>query len=195
MLEHLFGSKTRVKVLNLMMSDPEREFYVREMTRKLQERINSVRRELINLANLGILTYSSRNRKKYFKVDKDFILYNDLRNLILKARLVPREKFIKRIKKIGRVTFAILTGVFTGETNVVDVLVIGDINRVKLDLFIKSVKEEQGQDLNYTVMTTKEFKYRMDLDDRFLMNIFQRKHIVLIGDEKLLKKIKTKNKK
>ena len=46
-LEKLFGSKTRTKLLSLFFGNPERSFYVREMTRVIEEQINSVRRELL----------------------------------------------------------------------------------------------------------------------------------------------------
>lgn len=55
MFEQLFGSKTRVKLLSLFYNNPERPFYVREITRKIDEQINSVRRELQNLLNIGIV--------------------------------------------------------------------------------------------------------------------------------------------
>ena len=48
-MEQLFGSKTRVKLLQLFFRNPNRAFYVREITRKIDEQINSVRRELANL--------------------------------------------------------------------------------------------------------------------------------------------------
>ncbi len=184
MLEQLFSSKTRVKILTVYMTDPNREYYVRELTRKLNERVNSVRRELINLARVGILVGTSRDRKKYYKINKENIIFPDLRNLVLKARLVPRDKFIRKIKALGRVKYAILTGVFTGIDNKVDMLIIGDISRPRLDKFMKVLKQDQGQDLNYTVMTSKEFKYRRDLDDRFLSSIFSNKYLVLVGDLK-----------
>jgi hypothetical protein len=56
MVEQLFGSKTRVKLLQLFFSNPNRAFYVREITRKIDEQINSVRRELSNLLSVGIIT-------------------------------------------------------------------------------------------------------------------------------------------
>ena len=46
MLEHLFGSRTRVKLLKIFLSNPDKDYFVRELTRKIKERINSARREL-----------------------------------------------------------------------------------------------------------------------------------------------------
>ena len=54
-VEKLFGSKTRAKLLRLFFENPGKSFYVREMTRVIEEQINSVRRELLNLESIGII--------------------------------------------------------------------------------------------------------------------------------------------
>src|ERR1700743_161867 len=72
MIEQLFGSKTRVKLLQLFYSNPNRSFYVREITRKIDEQINSVRRELSNLLSIGIITSDNTNNKLYYEVNQKF---------------------------------------------------------------------------------------------------------------------------
>ena len=80
-MEQLFGSKTRVKLLKLFTGNPNRPFYVREITRKIDEQINSVRRELANLLSLGIITSDSTNHKLYYEVDQSYEHYDALRLL------------------------------------------------------------------------------------------------------------------
>ena len=55
MIDALFGSKTRVKLLNLFFNNPGKEFYVREITRIIDEQVNSVRRELSNMQNANVV--------------------------------------------------------------------------------------------------------------------------------------------
>lgn len=81
MVDQLFGSKTRVKLLKLFFSNPNRSFYVREITRKVEEQINSVRRELANLLNLGLITSDSSNNKLYYEVNQDYEHYDALRSI------------------------------------------------------------------------------------------------------------------
>ena len=78
MIEQLFGSKTRVKLLRLFFSNPNRSFYVREITRIVDEQINSVRRELANMLSLGIITSDSANNKLYYEVDQRYEYYKAL---------------------------------------------------------------------------------------------------------------------
>src|SRR3954467_13031724 len=72
MFEQLFGSKTRVKLLQLFYSNPNRAFYVREITRKVDEQINSVRRELANLLSIGLITSESTNNRLYYEVNQGY---------------------------------------------------------------------------------------------------------------------------
>src|SRR5881398_2474835 len=78
MIEQLFGSKTRVKLLQLFYSNPNRSFYVREITRKIDEQINSVRRELSNLLSIGIITSDTNNNKLYYEVNQQYGHYQPL---------------------------------------------------------------------------------------------------------------------
>ena len=78
MFEQLFGSKTRVKLLQLFYSNPNRSFYVREITRKIGEQINSVRRELSNLLSIGIITSDATQNRLYYEVNQDYEHYQPL---------------------------------------------------------------------------------------------------------------------
>src|ERR1700744_3000397 len=81
MVEQLFGSKTRVKLLQLFYGNPNRSFYVREITRKIDEQINSVRRELSNLLSIGIITSDNNNNKLYYEVNQKYEYYTPLREI------------------------------------------------------------------------------------------------------------------
>jgi hypothetical protein len=77
-IEQLFGSKTRVKLLQLFYSNPNRSFYVREITRKIDEQINSVRRELANLLSIGIITSDATQNRLYYEVNQKYEYFQAL---------------------------------------------------------------------------------------------------------------------
>ena len=68
-LEKLFGSKTRAKLLALFFDNPDKNYYVREITRVIEEQINSVRRELNNLSKLGLVKTESYENKLYYSAN------------------------------------------------------------------------------------------------------------------------------
>jgi hypothetical protein len=101
-MEQLFGSKTRVKLLKLFMSNPNRSFYVREITRKIDEQINSVRRELANLLSIGLITSDSTNNKLYYEVDQKYEHYGALRELFT-VKKSPATPVTSKPSKIDKV--------------------------------------------------------------------------------------------
>jgi hypothetical protein len=178
-LESIFCSKTRTKMLNLFLLNPDQEFFVRELTRKLDERINSVRRELANLEMIGLLSSQTRDRKRYYSIDKSFVAYKELKELISKVNTTPQKKLVKNIGVLGKVKFACLSGFFTQSPSRVDLLIVGEVDRGKLDKFINKLEKEKGKEVNYTIMSFNEFKYRKDLDDKFIKDILDNEHIIL----------------
>lgn len=189
MLEQLFGSRTRVKLLRLFLANPESHYYVREITRKIEERINSVRRELKNLEELGLIVFLDKNQKKYYQANDNFILFQELKSLILKAQVILEEQLVSDIKSLGNIQYMVLTGFFVGLKDVsTDILIVGKINRKKLNRLMKKFERFFNHEINYTMMTSKEFKYRRDLTDRFLYDILENKKIVMIDKFSKLQK-------
>ncbi|MCA9375645.1 MAG: winged helix-turn-helix transcriptional regulator [Candidatus Doudnabacteria bacterium] len=182
-LDHLFSSKTRVKLLSLFLRNFQSEFYVRELTRKLKEQINSVRRELSNLEGIGLVTATTRDRKKYYSVNTQHVLFKELRSLFLKAQAAPKEILGVRLQKVGTVSYAALSGFFTESSSSVDLLIVGDVDRAKAKEFVQKLEEDQGREINYTIMPTSEYTYRRDLKDRFLLSVLDGKHMVLVDSE------------
>ncbi len=182
MLEKIFGSRTRVKLLRLFLTDPDRPFFVREISRAVNEQINSVRRELQNLENIGMLKSEMKDKKKYYTIDTSFSLYDELRALILKSRLTLERGFINSIKNAGPVQYFALTGYFVNDGDAkVDLFIVGNISKAKLDKLLEQFKSSFGHQLRYTVMTRDEYKYRKDITDKFLYEIINGKKLVVIN--------------
>ncbi len=203
MVDQLFGSKTRVKLLQLFLSNPNRSFYVREITRKVDEQINSVRRELANMLSVGIITSDSSNNKLYYEVSQKYEHYEALKSIFgsksaVTAKVSPdgeSNDMVAQLRLLGAVELAFLSGVFTrDDLSPVDILIVGDVNRTRLRKFVTSVEKEEGRDLRYSIMDGDEFDYRLDVHDRFIANSLNSKKTVLIDDRGLFS-VKTRVKK
>jgi hypothetical protein len=203
MIEQLFGSKTRVKLLQLFYSNPNRSFYVREITRKIDEQINSVRRELANLLSIGIIVSDSTNNKLYYEVNQKYEYFDPLtlifgaggsKHPAAKVDIVTTDTANNDfsdnidIKTLGNVEIAVYTGQFTrDETTGVDVFMVGDINTTKLQKFMAELEAKEGKELRYTMMSLSDFQYRLQIKDRFVSNIMQAKKQILIDKHSSLK--------
>lgn len=171
MLKKLFTSNTRIKLLSTFLMHPDDEFFIRELTRKLKEQINSVRRELDNLKKLGLLKAKNRNRKKYYHLNKDFILHDELRSIILKS-LTSGEGIAKEIEKMGEVKILILSGVFAGqETESVDLLIVGEVNKDQLADYLNELKTPRP--VKFATISEEDYQYRLNCKDRFITDLLR----------------------
>lgn len=193
MIEQLFGSKTRVKLLQLFYSNPNRSFYVREITRKIDEQINSVRRELSNLLSIGLIKSDTTNNRLYYEVDQEYEYYAPLAQIFGNAKQpiskgkAPVEGEGLTIKSLGNVEIALYTGQLTrDDTAGVDVFFVGDINQAKLNRFMAELEASEGKELRYTAMSLEDFEYRRQIKDRFVANLYAAKKQVLVDKHNLL---------
>lgn len=193
MVEQLFGSKTRVKLLQLFYSNPNRSFYVREITRKIDEQINSVRRELSNLLSIGIIVSDTTNNRLYYEVNQKYEFFEPLTEIFGSGKRTitksPTTTDVDQgdIKSIGNVEVAVYTGQFTRDDIAgVDVFLVGDINQARLAKFMTDLEAKEGKELRYTQMTLNDFQYRKQIKDRFVANILAAKKQVLVDKHNLL---------
>ena len=194
MIEQLFGSKTRVKLLRLFYSNPNRAFYVREITRKIDEQINSVRRELSNLLSIGLISSDTNNNRLYYEVSQKYEFYKPL-STIFGGGTVTKKTEVKTadsgkthpLQALGNIELAIYTGKFTrDDRSGVDIMVVGDVNKTKFDKFISDLETEEGHEIRYTLMPITEFTYRRQINDRFISSILISKKQVLIDKNNIL---------
>lgn len=167
-LKALFSSQTRVKLLSSFLLHPEREYFIRELTRLLNEQINSVRRELENLRKIGLVKSRHRNRKKYYHVDTEFPLYEELRALFSKATQ-GESPFVAKLRELPNAKLIMLAGSLCGTESKVDVLVVGD---VKKDYFEALLSQDPSlSSVKYSIFSEADFLYRLSLKDRFVTEI------------------------
>lgn len=197
MIDALFGSKTRVKLLHLFLNNPGKAFYVREITRMIDEQINSVRRELSNMLNVGIIKSDTSDNKLYYEVDQRYEYYVPLRAIFSDEKMTSTVHIEKpsaldwqgKLDDLGNVKIAVLAGVFvSGSTTDVDILLVGNPTSTKVKKFIKALEKKEGRELNYSVLKYDEFYYRLSIRDKFITELVTSKHVVLRDEENILSK-------
>ncbi len=172
MLKNLFTSSTRIKLLTLFLLHPDDEYFIRELTRKLGEQINSVRRELDNLKKIGILKSKFKNRKKFYVVDRNFIIFQELKSIILKT-MSNHEEVAKKLAKCGNIDYMVLSGIFVNKNSTVDLLIVGDnMNKDKLEGILNS-EVATKRPVRYSILSKDDFLYRLECKDRFLTDILK----------------------
>lgn len=195
MLEHLFGSKTRLKLLRIFFRHPGQAFFVRELTRMLEVQINAIRRELDILIQAGLVKEKEADKKtaldarlgeklrKYYMLNTDSILYPEIQALLRKAQVLGEQHFLTALQeKGGDIKLLLLTGQFTGDKrSPSDVLLVGEIKERVLERLIADYEKEFGFAIRYTIMSEKEFFERRHMMDKFLYSLFEADHVKVVN--------------
>lgn len=195
MIDALFGSKTRVKLLHLFLSNPGKSFYVREITRLIDEQINSVRRELANMINVGIIVSDSADNKLYYSVNMNYVHYEAFRMIFggtltasgAEATISRRSSWIDDLRGVSGLRVAVVAGsLVRGSASSVDLLIAGEVRDDAVQTLIARAEKEEKKSLNYAVLSYEDFYYRLSIRDRFVMEILSGKHSVVVDRDKVI---------
>jgi DNA-binding transcriptional ArsR family regulator len=181
-LVKLFGSRSRVKLLEKLViedvvSRNSMGFFIRELCRDVDEQINAVRRELMNLEALGILKSYEQNKKKYYQMNHNSLIYKELVDMFLKAYdvMVPIKEFFKGRKTLDLVTISNAILDFRNETtnNIVDIFIIGELDKIEFNNFLE--KTFFGKKVKYAIMSLEDFTNRLEYSDKLVLSILAQK--------------------
>ncbi len=186
MLEELFISKVRVKILQLFLSSTGELFHVREIVRRVDEEINAVRRELARMEKFGMVTSEWRANRRLYKFRKDYTFYNELLAMVAKSSGLGGN-IIKNKSKLGKVKFAFVASRFIKvEAPVegqVDLLLVGQVVLPELQVLIADEQAKRELEINYSYMDEAEFNFRVKRRDPFILRVLLQPKFMLIGDE------------
>lgn len=195
-LEKLFGSKTRTKLLELFFANSTQSYYVREITRLIEEQINSVRRELLNLDSIGIIKSETFDNKVYYSVNIRHPYSKPLVDLFTakvdnsKDRDVHRASWDEYMRPVRNYLKAlVVTNRMPGEEGV-DLLIVGDDKTKKLTHWAEVVEKKQGKPINYVIMSEDDYSYRKSVKDRFIVDLMKMDIAEVYDPEKMLVKVK-----
>ena len=191
--EKLFGSKTRAKLLQLFFENPNKSFYVREMTRIIDEQINSVRRELLNLESIGVIKNETFDNKVYYSANSKHPFTRPLVEIFSKKintvqdkdiKVTTWEDYCRPVKNYLK--GLIVTNRLPGQDGI-DLLIIGNDKTRKLTRWAEVVEKKQGKPINYVIMSPDDFTYRKNVKDRFIVEILEMEITDIIDPENLIK--------
>jgi DNA-binding MarR family transcriptional regulator len=181
MLEHLFGSTSRAKILKFFCTHPTARGYVRELARSLDIALNGLSRELENLERMGFVVSSLDQGKKFYSVNPEFPMLVELKALIFKSIVLLEQAIVRDVREMRGVQVFVLTGIFVNEETETDILLVGTIDRQKVQKLITSLSKSFYQDIRFTLFTPAEYKYRLEVTDKFVYTILNHSPIVIIN--------------
>lgn len=188
-LDNLFGSRVRVKLLKLLYRQHPTTFSLSELALRVQEPSFIARRELAVLLDIGLVQQArSSKAPDRYGLNSDFDYFEALRDLVLRPSPAETNRLVKRINTLGPVKLAVVAGIFVSKPDdktyetPADLLLVGDdVDRAKLGKLLKSLEAEMGTEIRFGVMAKDEFKYRYEMFDRFLRVLLEGPHRKIIN--------------
>ncbi|MDD5050889.1 MAG: hypothetical protein PHV93_04125 [Candidatus Pacebacteria bacterium] len=194
-LEKMFGSAGKVKIMRLFLFNPKRVYEQAEVSDRAKVNPKSARKDIVLLEKMGLLkkkvgfklvpAKSKRNKGKMSQkkfmgwiLNESFAYLIPLQNLLINLSTIKDEYIIEQIQSSGKVKLIVLAGIFIQDPGSrVDILVVGDkLKKKKLSGTMKSLEAEIGKELRYGAFETSDFKYRMDMYDKLVRDILDYPH-------------------
>ncbi|GAB4413745.1 MAG: helix-turn-helix domain-containing protein [Bacteroidia bacterium] len=158
MIETLISSKTRIKLLLKFFLNSNMRAYLRHLEAEFGESSNAIRLELNRFEQAGMLQSSVEGNKKYFQANTGHPLFHEVHSIVMKYVGLDRVvDFV--INNLGDLDRVYLVGDFSRGKNseIIDLLLIGDINRSYLTLLVEKAENIIHRKIRYLIYSREEF--------------------------------------
>lgn len=178
--------------MKLFFTNSDRAFYMQEIGRILGKKPGTFQRTLNNLVSEGTLESEYRANARYFKVNKNYPLHEELKSIVFKT--VGVGGTLKDVlERVGNVEFAFIYGSFAkakeNYMSDIDLIIIGDLDENRLIRELDKLEEQLQREINYKLYTLKEFRKEVERRTPFLVEILRDKKVMVMGGETELRKI------
>jgi hypothetical protein len=185
-LEKIFNSPYRVKIIRLFFLNPQTLFTAKDIAARTKTPKDFIRKELFTLQKVSFIKRVTRGKKEGLQINPSFLLFKPLKNLVLYSSPFSNRELLRKLKAVGRLKLVIISGIFlqNEEDSRVDLFIVADaIKKGALKKTLKNIEAKIGKELVYSVMDSQEFKYRLGMYDKFMRDVLDSDH------EKVLNKL------
>jgi len=158
-LNMVIPSRTRVDILVKLFLNPGLKAYLRELASEFQVSTNAVRVELNHLTEHKILKSERSGRNVYYRANTDHPLFPELFSMVRKITGVD-EVVRSVVDRLGNLEAAYLVGDYARgvDTGVIDVVLVGDIDKVQLDDFAQKTEAYIQRKIRSLILNSEEFE-------------------------------------
>ena len=191
MLKDIIPSKVRRKILELFFQNIDDSFYLREIVRKVEEEVNAVKRELDILHGAKVLTRERRMNKVFYTLNRNYQFFDEFLRIFTKTTTLA-QLVGKNLSKLGKIRYISISTKYSRKQSIKEdeiyVLFVGIVVVPEVDSIMNEARKSFGWDINYTVMTDDELKFRKKNNDPFIWKFLKQPKIMLVGQEEDLMK-------
>jgi len=177
-------SKARQQLLAYYFANPTARHHLRDLAARLSIDPSNLSKELGRLESEGLFRSETSGRQKYFQLNRQYPLFHEVRKIVAKT-IGAAPLIAQSLKKIEEIDEAYLYGSFASDqqdaASDIDILILGAPREEVLAQVMRKLERQLGRELNYTVLTKKEFGSRRARKDAFLENVWHNKRVSLVS--------------
>ncbi|MEA1929615.1 MAG: hypothetical protein U9M92_01895 [Patescibacteria group bacterium] len=181
-LAKLFGGAVKVKLMRLFLLNSDLVLSSKEVSKRIKAPAVTTSRELGKLANIDLLHKTRRASSTFWRLDPTFPFNNQLRQILKNNLLGYKRDLARKFGTCGRLYLLVMSGIFIDQADSrADLLIVGSqMKRGAVDRLVKKFEAEIGKELTYALLETTEFKYRLDACDKFIRDVLDFPHEIVI---------------
>ncbi len=187
-LEKIFGSATKARLMRSFVYNPETVFPVDSLSKKIKARPNIVKKEINILEKADLVKKRLTKNEKGRKVtgwiaNPNFKYLDPLREFLLKVSPLTEESIARKLNMAGRVKLVVISGIFINEEQSrVDMLLVSDKpDEKKLKKILMEIESEFGREVSFALLSSQDFTYRLGMGDKLIRDIFDFPHKVVLN--------------
>jgi predicted nucleotidyltransferase len=177
-------SNLRRRLLVFYFTNPTARLHLRDLAERLEIDPSNLSKELVRLEDAGLFRSDVSGRQKYFQLNRKYALFDEVRGIVTKT-IGSTPLIAQTFKKIDGLKQAYLYGSFARNqedvSSDIDILLIGSPEEEVLAEAVQELERRLGREINYTILTPREFETRRARKDAFLENVWQNKKVALLG--------------
>ena len=185
-ISKIFKSKTRKALFRLYFTNPDKEYYLRELERLLDIPVSMIHKELLRLEVDGIFSSKKTGNLNFFYLNKTYPLFEELKSIVFKT--IGIQALLKAtLEKLKGTKVAFIYGSFAkNEENAssdIDLFIMGNIDEDKLLPELRKLERLLKREINYSLYTREDFKKKKRENNSFILDLVEKPKILLIGTE------------
>lgn len=183
-LPALLFPEYRRRVLGLLLLRPDEALHGREIARRTGLSPGTIMRELVRLAEVGLLKREKRGNQQVYRADTDGPIFAELASILRKTSGVA-DVLAQALAPLApklRVAFvfgSVAQGRETAGSDV-DVMLIGDVSFKETVVLLFPTQAMLGREVNAKVFAAKEFRTKARRE-AFLVDVLAKPKLFLIG--------------
>ncbi len=172
--------------MSALLLQPDTTWHVRALARQLNVLPGSLNRELLKLAEAGILSRQGIGNQIHYRANLHCPIFAELAGLLRKTSGMTTVLANALQPMAERIQCALVFGsVARGEETVhsdVDILVLGDVGFAEVVEVLHPVQDEIQREINPVVYRTNDFRAKFASNNTWAREVVEKPKLFLIGD-------------